>query len=835
MLRFIAKLALLFLLLGTVALASIAIMIIPDLPDVDALRDIRMQVPLRVYSADGSLISEFGEKRRIPVKIENTPERLIQAFLAAEDDRFYEHPGVDWQGIARAAYVLITTGEKREGGSTITMQVARNFFLSREKSYMRKINEIFLALKIEQELSKEEVLELYLNKIYLGHRAYGVGSAAQVYYGRNINELTLPQMAMIAGLPKAPSTTNPVSYPERAVQRRGYVLHRMLTQGYISREEYTEAMKAPVTAVLHSPDVELDAPFVAEMVRTKMLELYGEEAYNAGYKVITTIRDKNQIAANHALRQSLLEYDRRHGYRGPEQRMELEETGGEESWRELLEPFPVIGNLYPALVVEVREQSVSAYLTGIGLVDIEWEGLEWARPYINENLRGAQPKTAGAILEAGDVIRIIEDDEGRWILSQIPDVEGGMVSLDPDDGAILALTGGFDFYRSKFNRVTQARRQPGSSFKPFVYSAALEAGYTAASIINDAPVVFDDPGIEDIWRPENYSRRYYGPTRLREALVKSRNLVSIRLLHDIGVSFALDHVAKFGYDRDQLPQNLSLALGSGNVTPLQHASAFTVFANGGYRVEPWFIDRVEHIDDEVIFEHKPLVVCRDCRQPIEDAEEENKTTEENGGGETVEDNAGEDTAVDIGADLAWLLTPELAPEMEPAPRIAPRVVSEENIWIMNSITRDVIQHGTGRRARVLNRSDLSGKTGTTNDQRDAWFAGFNQEVVAVSWVGFDSFKPLGKVETGARAALPMWIRYMRVALEGIPETIPERPAGLVMARIDPATGKLASPGNPNAIFEVFRAGNVPSEQEEESHLDIFIDGEGSPASPEQLF
>ncbi|MEX2524633.1 MAG: penicillin-binding protein 1A [Gammaproteobacteria bacterium] len=826
MLRFITKLALLILLLGTVTLAVIAIIIIPDLPEVDALRDVRMQVPLRVYSADGSLIAEFGEKRRIPVKIEDTPEQMVQAFLAAEDDRFYQHPGVAWQGIARAAYVLLKTGEKREGGSTITMQVARNFFLSREKSYIRKLNEIFLALKIEQELSKEEVLELYLNKIYLGHRAYGIGSAAQVYYGRNVNELTLPQIAMIAGLPKAPSTTNPVSHPERALNRRAYVLNRMLTQGYISREEYSEAMKAPVTAVLHSPDVELEAPYVAEMVRTRMLEMHGEEAYNAGYKVFTTVRDKNQVAANHALRESLLEYDRRHGYRGPEQHLQLEESGGEAAWRQLLEPFPVIGNLYPALVVEVHEQSVTAWLSGIGLIDIEWSGLEWARPYINENLRGAQPKTAGAILEPGDVIRIIEDNEGRWLLSQIPEVEGGMVSLDPNDGSVLALTGGFDFQRSKFNRITQAMRQPGSSFKPFVYSAALEAGYTAASIINDAPVVFDDPGIEDIWRPENYSRRYYGPTRLREALINSRNLVSIRLLHDIGVSFTLDHVEKFGYDKKQLPRNLSLALGSGNITPMQHARAFSVFANGGYRIEPWFLARIENIDDEIIYEHDPLVVCRDCREPLS-GENGDNDRETNRAEETDND------PVNSGTDVTWLVSPDIAPE--PAPRIAPRTVSEENVWIMNSITRDVIQHGTGRRARVLNRSDISGKTGTTNDQRDAWFAGFSPEVVAVSWVGFDNFQPLGNIETGARAALPMWIRYMRVALEGIPVNIPERPAGLVMARIDPDTGKLASPGNPDAIFEVFRSGNVPTEEEGRTAPDIFSNDGGSQSSPEQLF
>ncbi len=849
MLRFCIKLLLLLTLAGTVTLAVVALIIIPDLPDIEALRDVRMQVPLRVYTGDGSLIAEFGEKRRVPVTIEETPEQMIQAFIAAEDDRFYEHPGVDWQGILRAAYVLITTGEKKEGGSTITMQVARNFFLTREKSYSRKLNEIFLALKIEQELSKEEVLELYLNKIYLGHRAYGVGSAAQVYYGSSVGELKLPQIAMIAGLPKAPSATNPVSHPDKALKRRAYVLSRMLELEFISREQYDAAMKAPVSASLHSPDVEVEAPYVAEMVRSRMLELYGEEAYNAGYKVFTTVRDKNQLAANQALRQALLEYDRRHGYRGPEQHLEIGEAGGEDRWRELLEPFPVIGNLYPALVVDVREQSVSAWLSGIGLIDIEWDGLKWAHRYISENRRGAAPKTAGDVLEAGDVIRIIEDDDGQWLLSQIPEIEGAIVSMDPDDGAVMALAGGFDFYRSKFNRVTQARRQPGSSFKPFVYSAALEAGYTAASLINDAPVVFDDPGIEDIWRPENYSGRYYGPTRLREALYKSRNLVSIRLLHDIGVDFALGHIKKFGYDTDNLPHNLSLALGSGSVTPWQHATAYTVFANGGYRIMPWFIKEIRELDDTVVYRSNPVRVCRVCETPegetVEVAADENDTAESvdntvdgaNGAGQ-AETNADESAAPakpepEREVELAWLINPDLSPA--PPLLIAPRVVNEENIWIMNSITRDVIQRGTGRRARVLNRSDLSGKTGTTNNQRDTWFAGFNPELVTVTWVGFDNFQPLGNGETGARAALPMWIKYMRVALEGIPQTILERPPGLVMARIDPDSGRLASPGNPDAVFEVFRSGHLPGEEEEARGPEVFGGGSGSRPGPDQLF
>jgi penicillin-binding protein 1A len=828
MLRFGLKLLLSLIVLGVVSLAVASLIIIPNLPDIDTLKDVRMQVPLRIYTHDGSLIAEFGEKRRTPIEIEHTPEKLIEAFIAAEDDRFYEHPGVDWQGILRAVYVLVTTGEKKEGGSTITMQVARNFFLSREKSYTRKLNEIFLALKIERELNKDEILQLYLNKIYLGQRAYGVGSAAQVYYGKNVNELTLAQIAMIAGLPKAPSASNPVSYPQKALQRRTYVLKRMLDLGYITQQEFEEANKQPITASLHSPDVEIEAPYIAEMVRQEMLKRYGEDAYSTGYNVYTTIRDRNQVAANHALREALLEYDRRHGYRGPEHHVDLAKLEDEDAWRQLLETYPAIGNLYPALVTEVREKSASVYLAGIGSVDIEWDGMEWARPYVSENSRGPEPKSAGEILKPGDIVRIVENDKGQWMLSQLPEVEGALVSMDPNNGATLALVGGFDFYRSKFNRVTQAKRQPGSSFKPFVYSAALKAGYTAASIINDAPVVFDDPGIEDIWRPENYSGRYFGPTRLRVALYKSRNLVSIRLLHGMGIPFALKQIKKFGYNVDELPHNLSLALGSGAVSPWQHASAYCILANGGYRVEPYFIDRIEDVDHKVLFQADPLVVCRDC--------EKNQDADKNNAAEPAQDA---ETwaprilpASPVLADGGGAPAPE---QQDHSPRIAPRVVDAENIWIMNSMTRDVIKKGTGRGARVLKRDDLSGKTGTTNDQRDAWFAGYNPYIVAVTWVGFDNFQPLGNYETGARAALPMWIKYMRVALQGIPETILERPPGLVMARIDPDSGLLASPDNPNAIFEVFRSHYAPKVMEQEQGHGPFTNNTNRQDSTEQIF
>ena len=780
MLRFIFNFLLGLFFLGILLTAGTAWYILPQLPPSETLKDVRLQVPLRVYSADHSLISEFGEQRRIPITIKQVPDLMIKAVLAAEDDRFYQHPGVDWQGILRAVIQLAKTGEKTQGGSTITMQVARNFFLGREKTYLRKLNEIFLALKIEKELSKDEILELYLNKIYLGQRAYGVAAAAQVYYGLSINQLTLPQFAMLAGLPKAPSTTNPISNPERARERRDYVLKRMREENFISQADFESSSQAPLVASLHSAAIQLEAPYVAEMVRQEMVDQFGEDAYTSGYRVITTLRDYHQQAANAALRKGLLEYDERHGYRGPEQHYELAADMDENDWARLLESFPELSGLYPALVVSVQEKSLTAYTLAAGLLTIEWEGLAWARRYLTENSRGPAPKLAEEIAKAGDIIRVIKNPEGQWLLSQIPDIEGALVSLRPSDGAIMALTGGFDFTRSKFNRVTQAYRQPGSGFKPFIYSAALAAGYSPASLINDAPVVFEDPGLEDVWRPENYTRKTYGPTRLREALTNSRNLVSIRLLHAIGMPYALDYAARFGFEVERLPKNLSLALGSGAVTPLQLARAYSVFANGGYLIDPYIMQRIETEDGGLVQEANPAHICAEC----EPAGSSPVTTADHDSGAVPASPASGN-------------------------RTAPRVLDPENAWIMNSMTRDVIKHGTGRRALELKRNDLSGKTGTTNDQRDAWFSGYNSELVAITWVGFDQFLPLGNKETGGRAALPMWTEYMRTALAGVPESIMPEPPGLVFARIDPRTGKPASPDQPDAIFEVFSSQNAP--------------------------
>ncbi|VAX03262.1 Multimodular transpeptidase-transglycosylase [hydrothermal vent metagenome] len=761
--------------------------VMPKLPSVDNLKEVQFQVPLRIYTRDHKLLAEFGEKRRAPLDYDEIPDRLIKAVLAAEDDRFFEHPGVDWRGLLRAAAYLARTGEKGQGGSTITMQVARNFFLSREKTYLRKLNEIFLALKIEDELSKEEIITLYLNKIYFGHRAYGVAAAARVYYGLPVERLSTTQIAMIAGLPKAPSTFNPVVNPSRALTRRGYVLGRMRLLDFISEAEYQVAMSTPDDAKLHGQSLEVVAPYVAEMVRSEMVSRYGDNAYSRGFRVITSVDSAMQAAANAAQREALLAYDSRHGYRGPLAQVELGEEDTEEQWAEVLKPYREVNGLLPVLVLSVEGQSARVYEPRRGIVSIDWDGLSWAAPALPGGRTGKVPKQAADILARGDVIRITERAEkDEWHLVQVPTVEGALVSVSPHDGAIRALVGGFNFSASKFNRITQAERQPGSNFKPFIYSAGLEKGFTPASLINDAPVVFEDRGLEATWRPENYSGRVFGPTRLREALVKSRNLVSIRLLRAMGISHAINYVSRFGFDKSDLPRDLSLALGSGAVTPLEIVTGYAVFANDGFSVKSWFIERIEDPQGEVLYQAAPATVCKYCE--ITDAERAVQMT---------------------------FVGPPRRDEQIPV-NIAPRVATAQNVYLMRSMMRDVIQRGTARRAQVLQRSDLAGKTGTTNDQHDAWFSGFSSDLATTVWVGFDRPQPLGDRETGGRAALPMWIDYMREALKELPLRPLERPPGLVTVRIDPKSGLLAPAGHPQAIFETFRVENVPAPLDEEA-------------------
>jgi penicillin-binding protein 1A len=776
---------------GAIAVGAAWLVVAPNLPSIEALRDIRLQVPMRVYSRDGMLLAEFGEMRRMPVRYEDMPDLMIKAVLAAEDDRFFEHPGVDYQGILRAVVNLIRTGEKSQGGSTITMQVARNFFLSSEKTYLRKLSEIFLAFRIEHELDKEEILELYLNKIYLGNRAYGVASAAQTYYGAALQDLTLDQMAMIAGLPKAPSRSNPIADPERAVIRRNYVLRRMHDLGFITAEQRDAAMQTPDVARLHNLSAEVEADHLAEMVRLYVVGRYGEEAaYTSGFRIYTTLDGRLQQAAMRALRETLLEYDRRHGYRGPESRLDpavLEDTA---TLSAALAKIPASGLLVPAAVTRVEEREVEIAFADGSRARIGWDGLSWARRQFDSDRRGPPPARAADVLQRGDVIRVTPGADG-WRLAQRPEAEGALISIDPRTGAIVALAGGFDFQRSHFNRVTQAQRQPGSVFKPFIYSAALDKGFNPASVINDAPVVFDDPALEDTWRPGNYSGEFFGPTRLRVALMNSRNLVSIRLLNAIGIRYAIDYAGRFGFDRSALPRDLSLALGSGALTPLQIATGYAVFANGGYLVAPYFIEEIRDGSDAVIYRAAPDYICHECEADPSIA-----------------------TAFDTSIEAAREYSREQGSEPPQLPRLAQRAISPQNAYLMTSMMQDVITRGTGVRARQLGRGDLAGKTGTTNDLHDAWFAGYNPDLVAVSWLGFDQPRSLGNGETGSRAALPMWIHFMREALRGVPEKPWVRPPGLVTARIDPETGLLADSDQEDGIFEIFQADQVPQRRAE---------------------
>lgn len=824
----------------------------PSLPGIDALKEVQLQVPLRVYAKTGELIAEFGEMKRSPLEYDEFPPQLINAVLAAEDDRFFEHPGVDYQGILRAVVHLLKTGKKGQGGSTITMQVARNFFLSREKTYLRKINEIFLALKIEGFLTKKEILALYLNKIYLGKRAYGFAAAAQVYYGKELHELTVPEFAMVAGLPKAPSSYNPVNNPERALLRRNYVLGRMHELQFIDDDSYKAAIDAMDLAKVHGQDIQLDAPYIAEMVRNEMVSRYGSSAYTGGYSVYTTIDASRQKAANRALKRALLNYDRRHGYRGhlgfydlgfstenPEEEgasdvvtatddepqvatRDLEEL---ELWRKELNKISNYGDLVPSLVFQVDDQEAYAYTADNKVVYLPWEHIKWARTYIDDNHVEAELNSVHERLKVGDIIYTVPSEKpGCSWLAQKPRVGGALISLNPEDGAVQALNGGYDYYESKFNRVIQALRQPGSSFKPFIYTAALDKGYNAASILIDAPVVFDAPGLEDTWRPENYSGKFYGDTRLRTALVKSRNLVSIRLLRDIGIGYAIRYIKRFGFSKKMLPRNLSLSLGSGSLTPYDLAKGYAVFANGGYRVEPYFIDYIVGAKDQIVFMSQPEQVCHLCREVLE---REKKATEQLTGdvSEKTQVKIKPQTAsAEIPADVSKSLLEQMSEEERlqvlqgPQPiKLAEQVLSPQTAFLINTMMQDVIRFGTGRRARVIGRKDLAGKTGTTNEQRDAWFTGFNKDLVTITWVGFDNPKPLGEHETGAIAALPMWIDYMRDALQGVEEVALVRPPGLVSVRIDPKTGKLANATTKNAIFEFFLANQVPTEQSEPAY------------------
>ena len=736
------------------------------LPSTEALNRVEYSVPLRIYSANNELMAQYGNERRMPVTFNEVPSPLVHAVLATEDQRFFDHPGVDPIGIIRAGVAVISSGKKVQGASTITMQVARNFFLSRRKTYSRKLEEMLLALKIDQEFSKQKILELYLNKIYFGSRAYGVAAAAEVYYGKKLSELTLPEMAMIAGLPQAPSRDNPINNPVAAKERRNHVLERMLANHFIDQQTYDSAKVAPVTASYHHKVIAIKAPYASEYIRQAIVKRFGKTmAYHGGLIIHTTIYVDAQTQAQQSLKSGLIAYSMRHGWRGP-----ISQSPGNHDPADIEKQLTdqnkhIFTPLQAAWVTQVNTQSVQAMMSDGQTITIPWTGLSWARRYISATRRGSAPKQASDLLKPGDVIEV-QQTNARWQMSQTPQTEGAIISMRPNDGAILAMVGGYDFKQSKFNRAIQAERQPGSCFKPFIYSAALAQGNTLATIINDAPVVIKDTGENQLWRPQNDNFRFNGPTRMRLGLVHSRNLVSVRLLQKIGIPYALDYVKRFGFNPDKLPHSLSLALGTGLATPYQLAQGYLVFANGGYRPTPYVIQQINTEDGRTLYTHPALTACTQC---INNSKSPTTT------------------------------------------QIAPQAVSWQNAFLMDQALRDVIESGTGRAARILKRSDIAGKTGTTNDQADAWFSGFNPNLLTVVWVGFDDpTKTLH--EYGSQAALPIWINYMRQRLKNTPEQFLPEPNHIISVRINPATGQAAPTGESNAIFEYFRQQYAPGTQ-----------------------
>ncbi|WP_149982628.1 penicillin-binding protein 1A [Pseudoalteromonas rhizosphaerae] len=793
--------------LGLITLVSLYYYVKSDIPSVQVLKDVQLQTPMQVFSKDGLLINQFGEKRRIPVTIEEIPQPLINAILATEDNRFYDHIGIDPIGILRSALVLISTGEKKQGASTITMQLARNFFLTREKAYIRKVKEIFIALHIENLLTKDEILALYLNKIELGNRAFGIGAAAQVYYGKQLNELTLAQMAMIAGLPKAPSALNPIRNPVRAKARRNVVLRRMLDEGYISQADYNQSSQEPITAKFHGAEIDLYAPYISEMVRAEMVARYGyEKAYNTGFKVYTSVESDVQAAAQKALVNNLHAYDMRHGYRGPEQQLWDFETQPALSSSEILaklKPVKEIAPLLTAAVLSVADQTATVLLKSGEQATLDWDNLKWARKYITRYRQGFPPKTATDILNPGEQIWLRKNDDGSYLLSQLPEASSALVSLDPNDGRIKAIVGGYSFEQSQYNRAVQAKRQVGSNIKPFIYSAALNNGYTLASILNDAPINQWDKSLGVAWRPKNSPAVYNGPIRIRRALAQSKNVISVRLLRGVGLQRTADHLLKFGFQNNDINRSESLALGSASITPLELARGMSTFANGGHLITPYFINEIQDSAGNVLFKTKPLLACDPVTPQLTMTQFESTT--------------GLNTS-------------------QTANHCAPRIISKQNafliadamnsaIWGGGSWAHKTGWSGTGWRAQVLDRRDLSGKTGTTNDSVDTWFSGFNRNVMTSVWVGFDNpGNPLGRstynnnmdntqisgAESGAKTAQPAWIDFMRVALKDKPEAPIEPPEGLVSVRIDLATGLLSQKNDYTSRFEYFEKGTSPT-------------------------
>jgi len=843
-------------LLGCAALVGIYFYIKPDLPSVTVLKDVRLQTPMQIYTNDGKLISQYGVKRRIPVKLDEVPEQLIHAILATEDSRFYEHHGIDPIGIARAAVSLLLTGEKKQGASTLTMQLARGFFLTREKTYIRKVKEIFIAWHMEQVLTKEEILELYLNKVELGHRSFGFGAAAQVYYGKPLTELTLAQIATIAGLPKAPSVLNPISGPERSVERRRVVLLRMLDENYITQQEFEEAASMPVTAKKHGAEIEVDAPYLADIIYNEMVEIYGkEEAETGGYQVYATATSEMQLAAQKAVVRNLHDYDERHGYKGPlgylfnapevnegddplptlNLSFDISDKQTPSDWTEdgflrVLREVPYIKPLVPAVVTGMSEQSITVFDVNGNTRTIEWAGLDWARRYITDFRQSNEPEVAADITQPGAVI-YIREQEGQWRISQLPEVSGAFIALNPKNGAVEAVVGGYSFYQSQFNRATQAKRQVGSNIKPFVYSAAIDSGYTLASIINDAPINQWNAATGVAWRPQNSPAEYDGPIRMRKALGKSKNVVSVRLLRGVGLRNTVDYLTRFGFDADDIPLDETVSLGSSSHTPLEVVRGMAVIANGGYLVNPHFISKVLDENGTELWKANPVWACEACTKGV---------APDN----TLDENEEADIEALLEAQLNQDVTLAEGPQ-EDKP-IAPQVITPQNAFLVAEMMRTAVRAngnwnkktywlGTGWRARnILQRTDIAGKTGTTNDSRDTWFSGFHKDIVATAWVGFDNMgRQLGRAtrnqnlvnrnpekfnwignaligtEDGAKAAGPAWIRFMQYALADKPHSPMPVPEKIVRIRIDRTSGKLTRRTDHTTLFEYFLQGTEP--------------------------
>ena len=777
-------------LLGVYLYACSYVYLEPSLPTSAQMRNVELKVPLRIYTSTGDLIAQIGEQQRTPVRYEQIPPLLRNAFLAAEDHRFFQESGISLLAIARAALVDLIAGKKVQGGSTITMQAARNMFLTLDKTFRRKLQETFVTYAMDHEFTKQEIFQLYLNKIFFGQRSYGVAAAAQTYFGKSLDQLTVAEAATLAGIPQAPSLYNPIIHPHLAEARRSYVLTRMLALGYIDAATAEAADHSPMDASAHAPHVDVDAPYVAEMVRQQMEQWYGPAAETAGYRVYTSVDGRLQSLANRAVQLGLIEYDRQQGWRGPIGRSVLGAGVTPAQLEQLVDEYTPIGMLSPAVVVKVGTQDAGVYVRSRGFADVDWNGLSWARKSLGEDALGPAPKTAADVLARGDVVYVIADKEGHAQLAQVPQAQSAFVALDPNDGAIAALVGGFDYFSNQFDRAVQAERLPGSGFKPFYYSSALEDGFTPASALLNAPVVVGGQGLEATWRPENDTRSFSGPVRLRVALAHSLNLVSIRLLRDLGLPYVSQFVSRFGFDPKTLPQNLTLALGTLPVTPLQMATAYSVFANGGFKVDPYYIDRIVDASGKVIWQAAPRIACALCAEPASLSELKPAPTA---------------AALLAEADALRGGTGPLPPD-----RLAPEVISPQNDYLMTSMMRDVIKYGTAVRALSLNRNDIAGKTGTSNDYRDAWFNGFTPELEATVWVGYDDNRPLGAGDEGAHTALPIWMHFMRYALQGVPQWQRPMPPGIVTLRISPQTGALVSDESPEGIPEVFMANHLPT-------------------------